>query len=256
MQIGKKVRMSKWFHGGRTFILAIDQAIPRGVYPQIRPGMSTWTNQNSPWDALVVHQGHVMAYEDLFAGEQAIPFIIKLTSNSKDCPDTTRRGMITNVERAVALGASGVAVNILVGSEFEAQQLTQLGEVVNDCERFGMPLIVLACPADKKDQSAAEKLAYASMIAAEMGADIVKTEFPGSVEGMRQIVEACICPVVIEESPYSENQEGTLLTVEHAMKAGACGVFFGSRVWGEKEPLAIGNQIRDIIDRRKGVRLE
>lgn len=249
MQIGKKIRLSQWFHGGKTFLLAIDQAIPRGVYPQIKPGMRIWSDRDNPWDALVVHQGHVMAYEDLFAREQAIPFIIKLTSNSKDCPDTTRRSMITNVERAVALGASGVAINILVGSEFEAYHLTQLGEVVNECERYGMPLIVLACPAGKADQTVAGKLAYASMIAGEMGADIVKTEFPGSVEGMRQIVEACICPVVIEESPYPHDEKGTLLTVEQAMEAGAAGVFFGSRVWQEKEPVSIGDKIRNIVYR-------
>ena len=247
MQIGKRARMAKWFHNGKSFIMAIDQAIPRGIYPQIKPGMKTWSDINSPWDALVVHQGHVMANEELFTSDQTIPFIIKLTSNSKMCRDTVRRSMITNVERAVALGASGVAINLFVGSEYEAQQLTQLGEVVNDCEKYGMPLIVLANPAGKDEQHDAEKLAYACMIAGEMGADIVKTEYSGSIQGLKMAIEACMCPILVEESPHSYDEQGTLLTVTEAMQAGAAGVFLGCRVWGEKDPLAIGNKIRSIV---------
>lgn len=247
MQIGKKVRLSKWFHEGRSFIMAIDQAIPRGVYPQIKPGMQKWSNINSPWDALVVHQGHVMANEALFTAQDTIPFIIKLTSNSKNCEDTTRRSMITNVERAVALGASGVAINLFVGSKYEANQLTQLGEVVSDCERYGMPLIVLANPAGKDEQHDADKLAYACMIAGEMGADIVKTEYPGTEEGMQKIVSACMCPILVEESPHPYNEAGTIQTVEEAMRAGASGAFLGCRVWGEKDPIAIGKKLRGII---------
>ncbi len=247
MQIGKRVRLSKWFHEGRSFILAIDQAVPRGVYPQIRPGMKTWINQDSPWDALLIHQGHLMANEELFTSGLQKPFLIKLTSNSKMCRDTTVRSMITSVEQAVAFGADGVAINLFVGSSNEAAQLTQLGETVAACERFGMPLIVLANPAGKDEQYDAEKLAYACMIAGEMGADIVKTEYPGTTKGMQKIIEACMCPVLIEESPHSYDESGTLCTVEEAMKAGAAGAFFGCRVWGEKNPVVIGRKIHDLI---------
>lgn len=247
MQIGKKVRLSKWFDRGRTFILAIDQGIPRGIFPQIKNNMALWCSKDSPWDAVFLHQGQVMANEDLFASKNALPFIIKLTSNSKDCQVSTRRSMISSVERAAALGASGVGVNIFIGCDFEANHLTQLGDVVSECEKYGMPLIVLANPAKREDDVDAEKIAYACMIAAEMGADIVKTEYPGTSDGIKMAVDASMRPVIVEESPLPANEAGTLKTVEDAMAAGAAGVFLGSRIWTEKDPVAVGRKVREIV---------
>lgn len=249
MQIGKRVRMSRWFDGGRTFIMVIDQGIPRGYAPQIKDKMAIWCSSDSPWDAVFLHQGQVMANEDLFASKKALPFIIKLTSNSKDCRCTTVRSMISSVERAASLGASGVGINLFVGSEFEANHLTQFGEVVSECERYGMPLIVLANPAQKEDNFTAEKLAYACMIAAEMGADIVKSEHPGTVEGHKFMVDACMCPLLVEESCLPHTEAGTLQTVENAMAAGAAGVFLGDRIWSVDDPVALGRKVREIVYR-------
>ena len=247
MQIGKRIRLARWFDGRRTFILAIDQGIPRGIFPQIKSNMSVWCSSDSPWDAVFLHQGQVMANEELFASKKALPFIIKLTSNSKDAACSTRRSMISSVERAAALGASGVGVNIFIGSDFEANHLTQLGDVVSECEKYGMPLIVLANPAKREDDVDAEKIAYACMIAAEMGADIVKTEYPGTSGGIKMAIDACMRPVIVEESPRPANEAGTLKTVEDAMAAGAAGVFLGSRIWAEKDPVAVGRKVREIV---------
>ncbi len=247
MQIGKRIRMGRWFDGRRTFIMVIDQGIPRGYAPQIKDNMPIWCSKDSPWDAVFLHQGQVMANEDLFASKNALPFLIKLTSNSKDCPCTTVRSMISSVERAAALGASGVGINMFVGSDFEANHLTQFGEVVNECERYGMPLLVLANPAKKEDNFTAEKLAYACMIAAEMGADIVKSEHPGTVEGHKMMVDACMCPLLFEESCLPFNAEGTLKSVENAMAAGCAGVFLGDRIWTEKDPVTLGRKVREIV---------
>ena len=247
MQIGKRVRLSRWFSRGKTFVLVIDQGIPRGLAPQIRNNMATWCNADNPWKAVFVHQGQVMAHEDLFASEKGLPFIIKLTSNSKDCPNTTVRSMISSVKRAVAFGASGVAINMFVGSDFEANHLSQFGQVVDDCEKYGMPLVVLANPAKKEDNFIAEKLAYACMIASEMGADIVKSEHPGTIEGHRMMVEACLCPLVVEESCLSFDDAGTIKTVENAMAAGAAGAFLGDRLWKSNDPLALARKVKEII---------
>ncbi len=249
MQFGKKARLAKWFDGDRAFILAIDQGIPRGIAPQIQKNMAMWSNIDSPWNALLLQQGQVLANEELFTSKNAIPFIIKLTSNSKECAVSTRRSMITNVERAVALGASGVAMNLFIGSEFEANHLTQIGEVVNDCERFGMPLMVLANPAQKERNFTAEHLAYACLVASEMGADIVKSEHPGTVEGQKLIVDSCLCPVLVEESCLSYDTAGTIQTAENVMAAGGAGMCLGDRMWSEKDPMALARKIREIVYR-------
>ena len=87
------------------------------------------------------------------------------------------------------------------------------------------------------------------MIAAEMGADIVKTEYPGTSGGIKMAIDACMRPVIVEESPLPANEAGTLKTVEDAMAAGAAGVFLGSRIWAEKDPVAVGRKVREIVYR-------
>lgn len=66
MQPGKRIRLASWFRGGRAFLLAIDQAIPRGLHPALLGNPGRWAH--GPWDAAVVHTGHVKAHSEAFAG--------------------------------------------------------------------------------------------------------------------------------------------------------------------------------------------
>ena len=83
----------------------------------------------------------------------------------------------------------------------------------------------------------------------EMGADIVKSEHPGTVEGHKMMVDACMCPLLVEESCLPFNAEGTIQTIENAMAAGGAGAFLGDRIWKEKDPVGLGRKIREIIYR-------
>ena len=239
MNTGKRIRLSRWLFQGRSFVLAVDQMIPRGIKPQLLGEMSRWTR--GPWDALVVHPGTVGIFARDFAG--GVPFILKLTSNSRCCEDATRRGRVASVEQGVALGASGVAINLFIGSRYEAKQLEQLCDAAECCERWGMPLMVFANPADSKQQFDAPQLAYACRVAAELGADVVKTDYPGDAESFSQVVRACPVPLLVEESPLPENTGGTLETVRGAIAAGGAGVLLGQRVWGAEDPHSLGHQI-------------
>ena len=243
MNTGKQLRAASWMKDGRSFVLAVDQMIPRGVAAPLLGRMAPWTQ--GPWDALVVHPGVVRTFAEDFAG--GVPFLLKLTSNSRSCGDTTRRGMIASVEQALCLGASGVALNLFIGSRYEAEHLRQLAETAELCERWGMPLMVFANPADPAKQFDAEEVAYACRIAAELGADVVKTDYTGDPEGFTQVVKACPLPVLVEESPLPETVEGTLDTIRGALEAGGAGALLGQRVWGQENPHQLGRQISSIV---------
>lgn len=236
MNTGKQLRMASWLKNGRSFILAVDQMIPRGIAAPLLGGMPPWTH--GPWDGLVVHPGMVKAYADDFAG--GVPFLLKLTSNSRRCQDTTRRGMIASVEQGLYLGAAGVALNLFIGSRYEAEHLRQLSETAELCDRWGMPLMVFANPADSASQFSPEEVAYACRIAAELGADVVKTDYTGDPEGFAQVARACPVPLLVEESPLEDSPQGTLAMTEGALAAGGAGVLLGQR--GTKEPQGAGRR--------------
>src|SRR5206468_6046936 len=88
-----------------------------------------------------------------------------------------------SVEDAVRLGADAVGYTMYLGSPRQDEDLHQLKGVREDCERYGMPLVIWAYPRgaaiDKKGgANSFYAIDYAARLAEEMGADGVKLNFP------------------------------------------------------------------------------
>ena len=62
--------------------------------------------------------------------------------------------------------------------------LANLGKVADECDTFGMPLLAMMYPRGPKIQNehALEVVAHAARIGAELGADIIKTNYTGTIE--------------------------------------------------------------------------
>lgn len=243
---GKQIRLRQFTdEKQRCFILAIDQVIPQGLHPAIsQPVRVLEQLANANFDAFLLHAGIVKLAGHVLAGGK--PFILKLTTATTQSKDKTHRFVVDRVEHAVGLGAVGVAMNLFVGSPYEALLFEQFSEAVQVCEQFGMPMLAMAHPMPEQQYNAALQ-AYACRVAAELGADIVKTDYPGSSDGFQLITDNCPVPVLVEESPYSEDSSGTLQTTSEAMRAGGSGVLYGRRVWAHTDPLKIASEISKIV---------
>ncbi len=195
-------------------------------------------------DALLLHEGLVDVCLPAFAGRAAL--IVKLTTASWEAEDSTRRVQVTSVRRAVALGASAVAVNCFLGVPHDGELLAQVGRITEACAEYGMPLIPLINP-HPRDQFDPERVAYVCRVGAELGGDIVKSDYPGSPEAFALAVAACPRPVIIEESPLPLTPEGTLQTVEGVLSAGGAGVMFANRIWDAPDPRALAEAIAGMI---------
>jgi fructose-bisphosphate aldolase/2-amino-3,7-dideoxy-D-threo-hept-6-ulosonate synthase len=245
MSVGKQIRLSSWMKNGRSFLIAFDEIIPRGYHAAL-VDPAHWIDwlTNGPADGLVLHAGTAIHNAHLLT--RGCPWIMKLTTNSAYAGDRTIRGRIGTVEHALALGASGVALNIFIGSASEQQQLDRLTTVVETGERWGMPVIAFINPPEEK-QFDAEALAYVCRIGAELGADVIKTNFSGSIESFHQVTQYCPAPIMIEDTPLSHDVQGTLDTVQGAITAGGAGVLFGHRIWGEADGKSLAASIKQII---------
>jgi class I fructose-bisphosphate aldolase len=143
---------------------------------------------------------------------------------------------IAQPEDALRLGADAVLTFMIVGTGdnlFERDEIARNGRIARECERLGLPLIVetLARGKDLKDQASAEWLRFHTRVAAELGADAVKTEYSGDVESMKTVVEACPVPLLVLGGSRSEDEEAAFDVIRSAMRAGATGVFFGRNVF-------------------------
>lgn len=150
--------------------------------------------------------------------------------------------LFSSVEYALAAGADACVLNIYVGVDNERDLLRKLGITAEACERFGLPLVgemipagALAAHYGKAERPSEEELtaqvALAARVGAELGADIIKTNYTGSPEGFRKVVEGASVPVVVAGGPCGDSRLGLLHMVEDCISAGAAGICIGRNVW-------------------------
>jgi DhnA family fructose-bisphosphate aldolase class Ia len=174
----------------------------------------------------------------------------------------TRKSMVSTVRTAVAVGAQGVAFHLNVSDATEGEALHHLGEVVEEASIYGMPVLVIAYPRrsgenGEDDNYEALRIrspeAYTALvthtvrIAVEMGAHIVKTVYPGSVSGMREVIASgCGVPVVIAGGRVTTDSEA-FDKARSAIEAGAAGVAFGRQVFLNPRPASFVRQLRKVM---------
>ncbi len=150
---------------------------------------------------------------------------------------------ISSVEHAVACGADAGVLNIYVGAENERDLLRKLGTTAEACERWGLPLIGEMIPIaalakhygakeEISEDALAEQTALAARVGAELGADLIKTNYTGSAESFRRVVEGASVPVIVAGGPSGKTARDLLRTVEACVAAGAAGICMGRNVWG------------------------
>lgn len=184
-------------------------------------------------DAVVVHKG-VAKHVDV-AGSG---LIIHLSAITQLGPDPNNKVQVCSVDEALRLGADAVSVHINVGSEFEDKMLVKLARVADDCDRFGMPLLAMMYPRGPKikNQHAADVVAHAARVGAELGADVVKTNYTGDAETFKDVVNGCHVPVIIAGGPQTETVRDVLQVVHDSIKAGGVGLSIGRNVFQHENP--------------------
>ena len=247
MALGKMIRLSSWLKNGRTFLAALDEVVPQGLTAssdQLDNELK-WLVK-SPIDGLVIHPGIANRFGPIFA--QYKPWIAKLTTNSCMIQNRRRRAIIGSVQQALKLGASGVAVNVFIGSAFEKEQFEFLAACVSEGDIWGMPVIAFLSPPPDK-QFNPEALAYICRVGAELGADVIKTNYPGKPQQFKAVVDQALAPVIIEYAPFPETEQNTLDIVKGVIQAGGAGVNFGSRLINSPSKHKLAVEIAQLIHR-------
>jgi len=96
-----------------------------------------------------------------------------------------------------------------------------------------------------------EVVAHAARAGAELGADIIKTNYTGDIDSFRRVVEGCPVPVVIAGGPKTETDMEFLQMIEGALQAGARGVAIGRNVFQASDPVKMTMAIAAIVNKGK-----
>ncbi|MGY1503769.1 2-amino-3,7-dideoxy-D-threo-hept-6-ulosonate synthase (plasmid) [Streptomyces sp. QTS52] len=196
-------------------------------------------------DGIIVHKGRARSLDpQLFA---TCSLIIHLSASTVHGPDNDAKVLVGGVEEALRLGADGVSVHVNIGSDTESVQLADLAMVAAACDRWGMPLLAMVYPRGPRLTGPAtpEQVAHVITVAAELGADLVKTVFARPVDGMADAVAASPVPVLVAGG--SDSRESLPDFARTALAAGCRGVAIGRRVFTSPSPERLVRELVDIV---------
>lgn len=198
-------------------------------------------------NAVVLHKGIVRAGHRGYGKD--VGLIIHLSGSTSLGPDPNSKVPVATVEDAIALGADAVSVHINVGAPNEPEQLRTLGEVAESCASWGMPLFAMmyARGPKIKNKHDPELIGHATRVGAELGADIVKTPYTGSVNSFQRVVRGCPVPIVIAGGPKMATDRDVLNMAAEAMEAGAIGVSIGRNIFQHRNPTAMTRALARIV---------
>ena len=246
MDQGKERRLDRIFRtDNRSVIVPMDHGVTIGPVKGLEKMQET-TNSllSGNVDAILVHKGIA---KHVNAGKAGL--IVMLSGASNLNPNQNNKVQVCSVREAVRLGADAVSVHVNVGSQEEDKMLTTLGKVADECDIFGMPLLAMMYPRGPKitDEHAPEVVAHAARLGAELGADIIKTNYTGDVETFRAIVESCPAPIVIAGGPKAKTVKDILILTDEAMKAGCAGLSIGRNVFQSDHPTLMVKALSAIV---------
>ena len=280
---GKRARLHRLLFefgpgNGTMMLLPIDQGIehgPRDFFPNPAskdPEYQFKLAAEAGYSALACQIGMAEKYYPDYAGE--VPLILKVNGKT-DIPSSAHAFSACNatIEDGVRLGADAIGYTLYVGSPRQDEDLAQLRQVRQDCDRFGMPLVVWSYPRGeaidaKGGAGSFYAIDYAARMAMEMGADVVKLNYPKidpekdkdaqppynemdvtAEEAMRQCVESAGRSLVVLSGGSKTDDETVLGHCKSVMNAGGSGVIFGRNVWQREwsEALEIIAQIKETL---------
>jgi len=136
-----------------------------------------------------------------------------------------------------------------VGAADEDKMLQKLGRVADECDVYGVPLLAMMYPRGPKIQSehAVEVVAHAARLGAELGADIIKTNYTGDVESFKTVVEGCPVPVIIAGGPKCKTDAEILQMAWESLNAGSAGLSIGRNVFQHENPTLMVKALSAIV---------
>lgn len=154
-------------------------------------------------DAVVLHKGAVRRVRPERFREMSL--VVQLNASTGLAGDPDAKYPVATVEEALRLGAHAVSVHVNVASRTEDRQIAHLASVARSCERWGLPLLAMMYVRgpDIADGRAPALVAHAVTIAAELGADLVKTSLPESAAAITEITTGCPVPILAAGGPVA-----------------------------------------------------
>jgi len=250
VSIGKRIRMERIVdrNSGRSVIVPMDHGVTSGpIYGLTDMKQAVNAVSEGGANAVLLHKGIVIAGHRGYGKD--IGLVVHLSASTSLGPDPLTKVMVATVEEAIKLGADAVSMHVNVGADSEPEMLEELGETAAICEEWSMPLLAMMYPRGKKveNEHAPEMVMHAARVGAELGADVIKTNYTGDPDTFKDVIRSCPVPVIIAGGPKMDTDAEVLKMVEDAISAGASGVSIGRNIFQHENPTKMTIAISKIV---------
>jgi len=280
LNAGKKARLHRilFDHGlrnGTAFFLPYDQGLehgPRDFFANSQAGDPAYIVKLAiagGFNGIAIQIGLAEKFYWDYAGE--VPLVLKLNGKTDIPSDAEALSPVhASVEDAVRLGADAVGYTMYVGTPAQEADFAQYRQVRADAQRLGMPLIVWAYPRGAAIEAKGGKdsfyaVDYAARVASELGADVVKVNFPHpekqksvrpeyaaeftSQQAIDAVVRSANRTLVLVSGGSKAGDQAMLDKAAQSMAAGGLGLIFGRNVWQRPydESLRFIDSLKDVL---------
>jgi class I fructose-bisphosphate aldolase len=165
---------------------------------------------------------------------------------------------VASVRDAVQLGADAVVTFLFAGYDTDAQEadnLQTLQRIGADARELGIPFIVEPLAIEKGSNVVRdfEIMKLIVRMASEVGADLIKADFPENRKQFEELVGIASAPILVRGGPKMDSDKEMLQMVKDAIDCGAAGIVFGRNVWQHKRPAIILKALAGIVHHKKSV---
>jgi len=250
MDWGLANRIGRMFSptSGNTVMLAVDHGYFMGPTHHLEDARATIAPLLPHTDALALTRGILRRAVPPTA---TTPIVLRVSGGVTILhEDLSHEAITTSMTEALRLNASAIALSVFVGAPHEHESLVHLGDLVNEAEAVGMPVMAITAVGKELEKRDARYLALACRVSAELGAHLVKTYY---CENFSTVVEGCPVPLVVAGGPKLDSDRAALELAWHAIDEGAHGIDMGRNIWQSDHPVAMLKALRSIVHEKATV---
>ena len=258
MTVGKRIRLKRVIDpAGVSIICALDHGMtsPEFLEPLADVRARAAETIAGGANVLMLSKGMTRFAEPAFRPETSLALLLSASARpGQDRPEVVA---VAEVEEATRLGADAVVLFVALAGEDEPAMIERVAEVGDACEREGMPFIAeaefpttYAAVEELASEYGFEYLRRNVRLCAELGADIVKTNWPGSGDQFAALVEAAGGVPLVLAGGSRITDEDLLERMEAAMQAGAIGCSVGRNIFMHADPEGITRALARVIRER------
>jgi putative autoinducer-2 (AI-2) aldolase len=237
-----KNRLGRIFNpvSGKTVMLAIDHGYFQGPTTGLERIDLNILPLEPYADTLMLTRGILRS---IIPPDTQKSIVLRVSGGTSVLKELSNEALALDIEDAVRLNASALAVQVFIGGEYEKETIINMTKMVDMGLRCGIP--TLAVTAVGKDMVRdAKYFRLATRICAELGAQYIKTYYVP--EDFETVTAACPVPIVIAGGKKMPELDALKMAYQ-AIQAGAAGVDMGRNIFQSDSPVAMIQAVRAVV---------